>query len=530
MTSIEKRWLTFYSFGVLLVTTTPYLIGFWLQGSEFRFAGFLTGLEDGNSYIAKMMLGASGDWLFRTPYTAYPQNGFLAFLPYILLGKLAAAPGLHDQMVALFQLFRLVSGFCMIWATYQFIAHFIDEVRYRRLGVALVTIGGGLGWLAFVGLQPLLWGDRIPLEFYSPETFGFLSIFALPHLAMGRALLLWGLLAYWKAYQEPISWKRILAASFLWLGLGLMQPLTVLIGWMLIVMDISIRWFLNRKDLSGQELNFRQGMIQGAGLLVCSAPVVVYTVFSFLTDPFLTGWAQQNIILSPPPGDYLLAYGLAIPFLYWGFRKLLHSARAEDHVLLLWIVLLPILAYFPYNLQRRIPEGIWTAICIVMLVGVAQLSRKWQTISRRLVYSCFLITVLYLLGVFMTVFQVKEPLYRPEDEVQTFLYLQAHAAGYPVVLASFDTANALPAWAAVRTPIGHGPESISLKAVQPKVEQFYQAETSDARRTEFVDEFKVAYVIWGPRERKIGSWNLDSSSWLKPVYQNATYQVFEVVR
>ena len=55
--------------------------GFWLQGSDWRFTGFFIGVEDGNSYIAKMLSGTAGNWIFRTPYTAYPQNGFLAFLP-----------------------------------------------------------------------------------------------------------------------------------------------------------------------------------------------------------------------------------------------------------------------------------------------------------------------------------------------------------------------------------------------------------------------------------------------------------------
>jgi len=80
------------------VTMLPYLLGYASQGDAWRFTGFVFGVEDGNSYIAKMLSGSAGAWLFRTPYTPEAQRGVLAFLPYILLGKLASPPGLHEQV------------------------------------------------------------------------------------------------------------------------------------------------------------------------------------------------------------------------------------------------------------------------------------------------------------------------------------------------------------------------------------------------------------------------------------------------
>ncbi len=143
----ERKWVAVFAIAVMLVSLLPYLLGYTMQGADWRFTGFLIGVEDGNSYIAKMLSGSAGAWLFRTPYTAYPQRGVFLFIPYILLGKLAASPGLHDQLVAIYQLFRLVSGTLAILATYDFIAFFIRKISLRRLGVALAVLGGGLGWL-----------------------------------------------------------------------------------------------------------------------------------------------------------------------------------------------------------------------------------------------------------------------------------------------------------------------------------------------------------------------------------------------
>ena len=186
----ERRWVIGFAVVVMLITTVPYLLAFWSQGQNWFFTGFVVGVEDGNSYIAKMLTGSQGSWLFRTPYTAFPQSGFLAFLPYLLLGKLAAPPGEHEQLVVLFQLFRWGAGICSILATYDFLALFIEPVHLRRLGTAVASVGGGLGWLSVLGFQAL-WANRLPLDFYSPESFGFLDLYGLPHLALARAFLLW---------------------------------------------------------------------------------------------------------------------------------------------------------------------------------------------------------------------------------------------------------------------------------------------------------------------------------------------------
>ena len=138
----ELKWVLVFSTVVMLITSVPYLIGFQQQGSLGAFTGFVYGIDDGNSYIAKMNSGANGAWLFQTPYTTFPQEGILAFLPYILLGKLASAPGLHEQLVVLFHLFRIAAGFLAILSTYNFISAFITDIRLRKLGTILAILGG----------------------------------------------------------------------------------------------------------------------------------------------------------------------------------------------------------------------------------------------------------------------------------------------------------------------------------------------------------------------------------------------------
>ena len=147
----ERRWLLLFGLVVVLITSIPYLIGFATQGEEWVFSGFIIGVEDGNSYLAKMFSGYSGDWLFKTPYTNFPQEGLLTYLPYLILGKLTSPPAQQEQMIALFHLFRVFSGLLMVGASYAFISLFIKKIVLRRWATALAVLGGWVGFLSYWG-------------------------------------------------------------------------------------------------------------------------------------------------------------------------------------------------------------------------------------------------------------------------------------------------------------------------------------------------------------------------------------------
>ncbi len=103
-----------------------------------------------------MLAGAKGAWLFKTPYTAFPQQGFLAFLPYLLLGKLSGPDGDYQTRIILFHLFRIMGvGFCS-YSIYRFIGIFTQEERSRIFALILSVLGGGFGFLYFFGFQGIV--------------------------------------------------------------------------------------------------------------------------------------------------------------------------------------------------------------------------------------------------------------------------------------------------------------------------------------------------------------------------------------
>ena len=504
----ERRWLFWFAVVVLLVTSIPYLLGFALQGDAQRFTGFVLGVEDGNSYIAKMLSGAAGNWLFESPYSIEPQRGMLAFLPYILLGKLTAPPGQHEQLIALFQLFRWIGGFLYIWATYDFLALFVTQVRYRRLGVALAALGGGLGGLIILGISAL-WQNNLPLEFYSPETFGFLSILTLPHLSVARALLLWGLCFYLRSESSPRSKRAGLIGGLLWLLLGIFQPLTIVSGWvvlfahLMVLMGLQLWNKLRHRPVDWRDFLF---YLRRAVLMVLlSSPMVTYNFLVFKLDPFLNGWEAQNLILSPPPLDYMLAYGLILAFSLRGLVYIWKNNQHADALLLLgWVILLPILIYAPHNLQRRLPEGVWAAWITLGMIGIEVGGKIWRRLVPAL-YFGFLPTLILLASLFQGVRQTSSDIYRPYDQTLAFQSISTDAIPGSNVVCAFSTGNALPAWAPVRVVVGHGPESVHLPEYQEQVRQFYCGEISVDEALEWLSVNRIKYIILGPAESDLCS-------------------------
>lgn len=529
-----RRSVMLFGLFLLTLTTVPYLLGYFAQGDLWRFTGFVFGVEDGNSYIAKMLRGANGDWLFRTPYTSTAQSGFLAFLPYLLIGKLTAPPGQHEQLVVLYHLFRWFAGMAMVLATYDFVSMFICRHQTRLFATALIVAGGGLGWLSLTELGFLRTG-RMSLEFYSPETFGFLSFYGLPHLALSRSLMLWGVFFLFKREKNPGLWGGIV-----WFALSFVQPLTVLTGWFLLAIYSILLFFLayrgERRSLFFLPSQLYDEIKQILIMVAISSPLVFYTFLSLRMNPFVGQWAKQNLLLSPPIADYVLSFSLFLPFLIFGIWKIFNprsggAVETKALILIAWIVSFPLLAYFPYNVQRRLPDGVWVATIILTILGLTELSKRYQKYFLGILSLGFIGSVLLLAGGILVSLRPAPPIFRSSSEVKVFLFLAQNVEKDSVLLCSYETGNAVPAWAPVRVVIGHGPESAHLDEIKPLVSAFYSPDLmTDSVRKGFLREYDVDYVLHGEHERALGDWKPEIEAGYRKIYDQDNYQIYEVLK
>jgi hypothetical protein len=527
---LERRWVTFFALFTLAITTLPYLIGYANQAENWRFTGFLFAVEDGNSYIAKMLSGAVGHLLFFTPYTPYPQSGVLAFLPYLLLGKLTAGAGQHEQLLAVFQIYRWLAGWFLISSVYKFIALFVQEVQLRKIGTAAAVLGGGLGWLLLIVSK-----ETLPLEFYSPESFGFLALFGLPHLALGRGLLLKGVQGYIRSPRSDVLHERQLdrRSALWWVALGLVHPLNLVVGGAVVGVHftlLTLTKVLRPNWLCGFTWHDWQPSLRRAGwLALAAAPFVLYNAAMVKTDPFMAQWTAQNILISPPPLHYFLAYGLLIPLAVVGIRKALTLPGGQGWLPLVWTLLLPVLVYAPTNLQRRLSEGVWVALVILALIGTMRLSetaRKWGKYAAGLLYITPLI---FFTGSLAAVQQPDLPLFRSAAEIRAFEFLEEAAEPDAVVLAGRGTSNPLPAWAPLRVVVGHGPESLNAGYLTEQVAAFYDPKSAEMDRKTLIDDLNIRYIFFGPEERLLGAWQPAKTEPYKLIFQQDGYAIYEVI-
>jgi hypothetical protein len=520
ITRAEWRWALALAAIAMALLTLPYLIAYQVQGAEWRFNGFLFGVDDGNSYIADMRQGADGAWLFHDPYTSEPQHGEPLYLPYLLLGKLAGGAGMHDQLVVLFHLAGILAGIAMLLAVYRFLACYVESVPLRRWGMAAVAFGGGFGWL-------LALRGTYPLEFTSPEAFGFLSIFGIPHLAAARALLMLALAWFVAPAASGSSRRQGVKIGAALVGVWLFQPLTVLVAWAVMAAAVALsilkRWI--RRD--GGWSDVREELTRAAIAAAVSLPFVLYSALSFALDPILRQWNAQNVLPSPPFWQYLLSYAvLLLPALAGAWLVL----RADDRWLLPigWALIFPILVYLPVGVQRRLAEGFWVVPVVLALTFVEmKLSGNIRRAALSVAMALMLPGAALFLGwAFTQSTTAAAPTFEPIAEVRAFEWLGANAERGTVTLADFAAGNALPAYADLVSYIGHGPETLNGAQKQAVVQIVFDGARSDEERLTALRESGARFVIVGPDETALLGGSIPGC---RRVYRADGWEVWEII-
>ena len=511
-----REWRIAFALAALLmtVTTIPYLLALASQRTD-TFGGFLFGAVDGNSYIVKMREGATGDGLFHLIYSSEPEPGVVLFVPYLLAGKVAAlvapvnTPGFVTAALLIFHLARIVCGMAMILASFRFAALFLPAGRMRWLALIVISFGGGFGWLLFM-LGIGSWPNSLPIDLYVPEAYSFLMLYGLPHLALGRALLLSGLILI----STRQHWGATLATGVAWLVMALSVPYDGVVLYALLGvwgMALTIRH---------RRLPIRWALRPAVAALF-PAPVLLYSLLIVIRNPAFAIYNAQNVLPSPSPVFYGIGFVLPLIPACCGLRWAWRRAKQQPlyALLIVWVISAPILAYVPVSVQRRLIEGIWVPLCILAIAGLrfvivpalAHSQPLRQHIStRRLWNYALLVTllltlpttgVLLLTGVLGAITHPAQ-IYHPASEIAALDWLDAHTTPGAVVLSSFETGNYLPARTHVTAFQGHGVETLDAAAKLAAVSAFYNGQLTLAA-LQTPAEQPIRYVFYGPFEQTL---------------------------
>ena len=541
MSRTEWRNVLLLALVVVVITTAPYLVAWSKQNQDWHFSGFLFGVEDGNSYLGKMRLGARGVWDFFLFYTPEAHEGVpLVFLPYIIPGQIVGQfisdtdPALTPALIVTYHLMQVVFDALLIIMVYRFAAAFLDQPRDRLLATILAAFGGGLGWyLSLTGQSAL------PADMYIPEGFSFLILFGLPHLALARAALLAGLLALMKTLPHPpppsplrsegeeeqnadrhtglplremmrvsrseLRW--LIGAGVCWLIVGLSVPFYFVILYCILGAWGLASWVKLRR--------FPVALFVRAVMAAAiTGPLFLFYVIAFSANPAFAAWSAQNNLASPSLVQYALAYlplGLMAAF---GIQRLWTRSGIRSALLIGWVLIVPILVYLPINVQRRMSEAVIVPLAILAAAGLRTLAEHRVHVIARggLIVASLLTSLLLLLGSFLAASNPGRPLFRPAAEVDAFNWLNQYSQPGEIALSAVETGNVLPAWTHLRTFMGHGPETIQWPEKTQQLQAFYAYNLHASERDAFFAHpcaltfscaGSIRYVLDGPLEQTL---------------------------
>lgn len=532
-----------FGIALLVLTTLPYIVASKSETAERQFSGFVFGIEDGFSYLAKMRRGALGETTFRLFYTTEQHDPIaLLYFPYLFPGRVTGqivppTSAAHTAaLIAMFQLLRIVGSAAYLIVLYRFISAFIESSSGRFAAFVLATTGGGLGWLAVLsGTTDAVGG--LPADFYIPEGFSFLILLGLPHLALARAMLLSGLLLSFQAVENG-SWRSAVLAGLCFILVGLTVPFYLAVVYA-VLGAWGLAWWLRTRA-------FPRALARYGGLAaVITAPLFLYYIVVFSRSPALALWSAQNDLPSPPPVNYLAAYSLLGGLALFSLREVWRRAASRVRFALLpaWWFIVPVLVYLPINVQRRMAEGVIVPLAVLAAMTLTRIQPPAlrRAISGVVLGAASASSLLLLMGALSTARNPASLAFIDRANVRAFNWLNEHAPPDAVALGAFPTGTALPAFTHLRPFVGHGPETLAAVEKTRLVGAFFRDELSDEDRAALLAGTCIAppplpcsdpitYVLFGPSEQALagaqepGAW----ADGLTLIYAMDGYRIYAV--
>ncbi|MFC1879541.1 hypothetical protein ACFLZW_06465 [Chloroflexota bacterium] len=517
---------------VLALVALPFLFAVLSAGDDHVFVGFLLNPIDGNSYLAKMYQGWSGEWRFTLPFTADPGDGGYLFLFYLFLGHLARWLGL--PLIVVFHLTRLFSALFMLLMLGRFMKVFLPDAGRPLFVFVLSALGSGLGWLVFPS-------GFLTSDFWVAEAYPFLSAYANPHFSLGLGLMLWMLILIEK---DNVSSKRqflkLISKGALPVILSLVLAILAPFGVVIVVVVLGglIVWDLweNRHDVWSRRWKKIFTSTKFAHLIsltiwIClgAGPVLVYDFAIARLDPALAGWNAQNLTPSPPLWDLIVSFSPVLMIALLGSMYLVKHNDYKARLFLVWAGVGVALLYSPMGLQRRFIMGLFIPFTALAGLGLAYLSEKGfgrigLIVTLLMILSLPTNLLVLLLGQYGV--QTHDPLYYlTQAEAQALEWVEANTKPDGLVLASPEIGLFIPGQTGRRVIYGHPYETVNAEAEQAALVRFF--ESRDIKSVEnFLFERRVGYVFYGPRERALGE--LPETSHLEMIYEEAGIKIFMV--
>lgn len=539
---------------MLIVTTLPYIFAYTSSPSDRHFVGVLMNVPDNIQYFSWMRDHRSA-LLVPNRLTPEPNEPALFNLLWLVTAQISMFTGW--SVPVLFHGLRLIAAAGVLTALYMICRAFTRSRAEMWTAYLTIALGAGMGWIWVVEKYAQGISDvRFPFDLYVSEPNITLSIMAFPHFMIASALIM-AVFAWYIRALEHRSWAAASIAAALALLLTLQHAYDLLIIGMvpagalglILLRDRRIPWF-------------------GVGALalvgVLAAPPAIYFTILTSRNPLWREVLDQFSnagIFTPSPPHLLILFGIPLIIVVasgvMGLSRMIrmiarpghgstpaarlweafHKCSNTDLFLWSWLLVGFFLLYLPLEFQIhmlnswQVPVAI-LAIRIVFRQIMPVVAGRSNYLARALplILVCAVLpTNLYLIAWrFVDLGRYQAPFFLTVDQDRALTWLEDHTTRSDVVLAGLDFDQFVPARTDARAFVAHWAQTVDYFGKLDAVRGFFDAATSDTERQTLLERHAVTYVVQGPEERSLGTYDATQSPFLELAFTNGDVKVYRV--
>lgn len=539
----EVRFIVLAALVFCSLSFSPYLYGYLSCPRDQKFVG-LVGWDVPGTYMYFMWekQAEKGQILFEDRLTPERHDPFYFNLEWLLLGRALGIS--HLSLVAGFQVERCLTILVSFFIIYFFVGTFFKDNAARRGVFLWIILTSGFGWIFWVvkEIGGYSWAIRI-WDIEGVNLFGYLI--NKPHVIRSLALI-------------------CLSYTFLIKG----EEKNNIVYFLLAGITIAIQGFIRPYDLPTAFLllaifpvlvSVREGSVVRSRTrnyltsFVIALPILIYYLFlrSFILEDVFKGVSFEAFT----PLEMIIWIGLPAVLAFYSYDGLKNWRHWNDSKMFLYvwtfIVFTLIYAYpiIPWGMESAglcyiiapilagyvlfdnlIPALMGTGWGGIISARFNLTRRKWSVwVTMVVILLCVPSNIVLLGKMFETLSAHTRPYYIPVEVAEGFSWLNAHGSSEDVVLSDMGNGFHLPVDASVKAFIGHGHFTVDFAGKSNLLHRFFSDKESDAFRKELLEHYDVKYVFYSDLERRLGSFNPSTASYLQPAYRNSLVTIYKVL-
>lgn len=485
-------------FTVNLLNRGPDLFKYLTKPSNKWYGGQVSWFDpwDHNVYFSAIGWGKRGGLAFPNLYDTQSKKPMFVYTAYVLIGKLTGFLNISNflsfHLAAVF--FSFILGIVIWW----FLGIFIKEKKEKIIIYIILIFGGGLGWLFF---------PQLVLPDLGQPGFTLESAFRRPHEAISLSLFLLTVGLFWQGIKIKKNKLLILGAVSAFL-MSFFHPYTLLTLIVIFSTWTFLYWLIN-DSIKYFLILIYLGLSGMIWFLIIGK--------NLIENPGFSGLMLQ-VQKSPGPLLVILGWGVLFPFILIGLFS--QTDSKEDNFFKTWFVFGWLILYLPFGFQKLLIRGLWFPTVILSVKGLSWLVKKFS-----LNYISLAVIIIIFSGPtsFSTFFRrlSESPenrwMYLTREEGEVINDLRSMGKDEEGVMASYRTANIIPATTSKRVWAGHEFQTPNFNSRIKEVNRFFSNKMTNDEAQSFLNKTKTTWVFFGPDEKDIAQLKDLKYKFLKPV-------------